>query len=224
MTHLKLILSYALIALFAAACAQNQSAGEQASAGIQYLSPAELAGTETATFAGGCFWCTEAYFERVKGVKEVISGYSGGKEKNPDYRRVSAGQTGHAECVQVHYDPNEITYRELVEIFFATHDPTTLNRQGPDVGKQYRSVVFFHTDDQKRIVEQYVKQLTDTGEFKNPIVTQIVPFETFYPAEEYHQDYYRRNPNDPYVVSVTRPKVKKFEKQFAAKLKPSYIN
>ena len=174
---------------------------------------------ELATFAGGCFWCTEAYFERLKGVQRVIAGYCGGKEPNPTYKQVSRGQTGHAESVQITYDPKQISYADLLKVHFATHDPTTLNRQGNDVGKQYRSVVFYHNAQQKAAAENYIASLAKSGKYKNKIVTQVVPYTQFWPAEAYHQDYYQKNPSDPYVVSVARPKVQKFEKEFSGWLK-----
>lgn len=189
---------------------------------LPVITTADTTGLAKATFAGGCFWCTEAYFERLKGVEAVISGYAGGKERNPTYKQVSAGLSSHAEAVQVYYHPEQITYPELVEVFFATHDPTTLNKQGPDVGKQYRSVVFYRTPKEKAIITQYISKLNASGKYKNKIVTQVVPFTKFWPAEAYHQDYYARNPSDPYVVSVARPKVHKFEKSYKAKLKPAY--
>ncbi len=179
-------------------------------------------GLELATFAGGCFWCTEAVFERVKGVEDVVSGYTGGKEKNPTYKQVSYGMTSHAEAVQVTYDSKIVTYDQLLEIFFATHDPTQLNRQGPDVGEQYRSAVYYHNSKQEEAVRSYVKQLTDSGKFRKPIVTEIESFTGFYLAEDYHQDFYELNPNQSYIVNVTKPKVKKFEKQFKHLLKKKY--
>lgn len=184
---------------------------------------ADTTGLAKATFAGGCFWCTEAYFERVKGVEAVLSGYTGGKEQNPTYEQVSAGNTSHAEAVQVYYDPKQVSYSELVEIFFATHDPTTLNRQGPDWGKQYRSAAYYRDAKEKAIIEKQIAALNASGKYKNKIVTQVVPFRKFWIAEKYHQDYYKLNPNDPYVVQVARPKVRKFEKEYAAKLKPQYL-
>jgi peptide-methionine (S)-S-oxide reductase len=177
---------------------------------------------EIATFAGGCFWCTEAYFERVKGVQRVISGYCGGKEKKPTYQQVSAGQTGHAESVQITFDPQQISYHDLLKIHFATHDPTTLNRQGNDVGKQYRSIVFYHSPQQKAETEKYLADLTKSKKFKDKIVTQVLPYSQFYPAEAYHQDYYAKNPKDPYVVSIAKPKVEKFEKEFKTSIKPAF--
>lgn len=176
---------------------------------------------ETATFGAGCFWCVEAVFDRLAGVEKVVSGYSGGHVKNPSYEQVSSGQTGHAEAVQVTYDPARVTYAELLEVFWGTHDPTTLNRQGADVGPQYRSVVFTHTEEQRALAEQYKQKLDQSGVFPARIVTEIVPARAFYPAENYHQDYYRRNGHQPYCRMVIRPKVEKLKKVFADKLKPN---
>ena len=202
-------------------CAEGNSRQTTTSAPTAEELQAE--GLEVATFAGGCFWCTEAYFERVQGVQRVVSGYTGGPEKNPTYEQVSYGRTGHAEAVQVFYDPKQITYPELVEIFFATHDPTTLNRQGPDIGKQYRSAIYYHNPEQKQQIENYLRKLKQENAFRDPIVTQVEPLRTFYNAEDYHQDYYQLNPNDRYVVGVARPKVLKFEKEYKEKLKPEYL-
>lgn len=174
-----------------------------------------------ATFAGGCFWCTEAIFERVEGVQDVISGYTGGVQKDPTYKQVSYGKTDHAEAVQIYYDPDRVSYAELVEIFFATHDPTTLNRQGPDIGEQYRSAVFYHNKQQQEITEKYIRELTDNKVYSDPIVTEVVAYQIFYPAEDYHQDYYENNPNNPYIVAIAKPKVEKFKKRFKDKLKAS---
>jgi peptide-methionine (S)-S-oxide reductase len=174
---------------------------------------------QTATLGSGCFWCTEAFFLNLKGVESVVSGYSGGKVKNPTYREVCTGLTGHAEVVQVKFNPGIITYSEILEIFWNTHDPTTLNRQGNDEGTQYRSVVFYHNEQQKEIAQQYKDQLTKSGVFKNSIVTEITPFSVFYPAEDYHQNYFALNPNQGYCQYVIRPKVEKFNKQYASKLK-----
>lgn len=176
-------------------------------------------GLSVATFAGGCFWCTEAYFERLKGVEKVVSGYAGGEEQNPTYQQVSYGETGHAEGVQVYYNPEQITYQQLLEVFFATHDPTTLNRQGPDVGKQYRSVVFYQNPEEKEMAEDYISSLSKSEKYSNKIVTEVQPLTKFWEAEEYHQDYYQNNPQDPYVIGVARPKVLKFEKEYKAWLK-----
>lgn len=186
------------------------------------LEPGERDKLAKATFAGGCFWCTEAVFERVEGVKDVVSGYSGGKESDADYQTVSNGETDHAEAVQIFYDPAVVSFKTLLEIFFATHDPTQLNRQGPDVGRQYRSAVFYHDDSQKEETEAYIKELNASGKFDKEIVTQVVPYEAFYKAEDYHQDYYEHHPENPYIIQVTAPKVKKFLKTFPDKLKKQY--
>jgi methionine-S-sulfoxide reductase len=178
-------------------------------------SSADDAVLRTATFGSGCFWCTEAVFQRLKGVKSVESGYSGGQLERPTYEQVSSGVSGHAEVVHVTYDPAEIEFADLLRVFWRTHDPTTLNRQGHDVGTQYRSAIFYHTDEQRKLAEQYKQQLNSSGTFSGPIVTEITPFKTFYPAEKYHQDYYDQNPSQRYCEYVIRPKVEKFQKQFA---------
>lgn len=175
--------------------------------------------TDTATFGTGCFWCTEAIFQQLDGVLKVTSGYSGGAKPNPTYKEVCTGTTGHAEVIQVVYDPAKITFDELLEVFWQTHDPTTLNRQGNDVGTQYRSVVFYHNQEQKEKSEKYKVQLDKSGAFDNPIVTEIAPFDKFYAAENYHQDYYNNNGSQPYCTFVIRPKVEKFQKVFKSKLK-----
>jgi len=174
---------------------------------------------QSATLGSGCFWCTEAFFLKLKGVESVVSGYTGGKVKNPTYREVCTGLTGHAEVVQVKFDPSVISYEEILEVFWNTHDPTTLNKQGADEGTQYRSAVFYHNDEQKKIAEEYKIQLDKSGVYKNRIVTEITPFSVFYPAENYHQNYYALNPNQGYCQYVIRPKVEKFNKQYASKLK-----
>lgn len=175
---------------------------------------------DTATFGTGCFWCTEAIFEQLDGVVKVTSGYSGGQVDNPTYKQVCTGETGHAECVQIQYEPDKISYDELLEVFWQVHDPTTLNRQGADVGTQYRSAIFYHTPEQKEKAEHYKAELDKSGAFKNPIVTEIAPATTFYTAEDYHQEYYENNKNsNPYCAVVIRPKLDKFQKVFASKLK-----
>jgi len=174
---------------------------------------------ETATFGAGCFWCTEAVFQRLKGVESVVSGYSGGHVKNPTYKQVSSGTTGHAEAVQITFDPGKVSYAELLEVFWKTHDPTTMNRQGPDVGTQYRSVIFYKNDEQRKLAETYKGELDQSKAFRAPIVTQIVPFQEFFPAENYHQDYYELNSRQPYCAMIIRPKVEKLEKVFHDKLK-----
>lgn len=176
--------------------------------------------TETATFGTGCFWCTEAIFEQLDGVISVVSGYSGGSTVKPTYKQVTTGETGHAECVQIVYEPSKITFDELLEVFWQTHDPTTLNRQGADVGTQYRSAIFYHTDEQKQKAEKYKAELDKSGAFNDPIVTEITPFKTFYEAENYHQQYFENNENtNPYCKMVIRPKLDKFKKVFKDKLK-----
>lgn len=174
---------------------------------------------ELATFAGGCFWCTEAIFDQVKGVKSVTSGYSGGQVINPSYREVTRGTTGHAEAIQLTYDPEVIAYIELLEIFFKTHDPTTLNRQGADVGTQYRSAIFYHSEGQQKAAEEIIDALNKEGIWNNPIVTEVTEFSNFYPAEAYHQEYFENNPNQGYCRIVIQPKVEKFKKVFEDKLK-----
>ena len=174
---------------------------------------------KVATFGNGCFWCTEAVFKEVKGVESVTSGYTGGRVRNPNYRQVSAGVTGHAEALRIEYDPQVISYEELLEIFWKTHDPTTLNRQGPDVGTQYRSAVFVHDDEQKRLVIEYKRKLDEAGIWDRPIVTTIERAEEFYPAEDYHQDYFELNPNAGYCRAVIVPKLEKFREVFQDKLK-----
>ncbi len=172
-----------------------------------------------ATLAGGCFWCLEAVFERLEGVQQVVSGYTGGHVPRPSYEQVSSGTTGHAEAVQVTFDPAVLSYRELLEIFFAFHDPTTPNRQGPDVGTQYRSAIFPHDADQERTARDVIAALEAARIFPAPIVTAIEPLAEFYPAEGYHQQYYRRNPRQPYCVAVIAPKVATLRERFAARLK-----
>lgn len=178
-------------------------------------------GNEIATFAGGCFWCTEAVFLNIKGVQSVTSGYIGGKSPNPTYKEICTGQTGHAEAIQIVFNPSEVTFGELLELFFATHDPTTLNRQGADVGTQYRSEVFYHNEQQKKLTEDYVQLLLQehTFGFGKSIVTAISPAVTFYPAEDYHQNYYNQNKEQGYCSYVITPKIEKLQSQFKAKLK-----
>lgn len=175
--------------------------------------------TDTATFGQGCFWCAEAIFERVKGVQSVVSGYAGGSVPNPTYEEVCTGKTGHAEVVQIVYNPDIVSYDDLLKIFWKTHDPTTLNRQGADVGEQYRSIILYHNEKQKEKAEYYKNELEKSGAWDNPIVTQIVPFTKFYRAEDYHQNYFENNPNQGYCSFVIAPKVEKFEKVFKDKLK-----
>jgi peptide-methionine (S)-S-oxide reductase len=179
----------------------------------------EKDGKELATLGGGCFWCLEAVYEQLRGVEKVESGYAGGTVSKPTYQQVSTGNTGHAEVVQIVFDPALISYREVLEVFFGTHDPTTRNRQGADVGTQYRSIIFYHSPEQKRVAEELIGELNAAGIWGRSIVTEIVPFEKFHGAEEYHQGYFRGNPGQPYCQGVISPKLAKFRKQFAAKLK-----
>lgn len=174
---------------------------------------------EIATFGGGCFWCMEAIFDGVRGVEKVESGYSGGKVPNPTYKEVCSGLTGHAEVVRIYFNPNTVSYEELLTIFFSVHDPTTLNRQGGDVGEQYRSVIFYHDEQQKKSAEKMIKELTERKIFSDPIVTQVVTEAPFYIAEDYHQNYYENNPSQSYCQLVINPKMKKFREQFKEKLK-----
>jgi peptide-methionine (S)-S-oxide reductase len=176
-------------------------------------------GREQATLAGGCFWCLEAVFLELKGVEKVVSGYSGGVVENPSYREVSTGATGYAEVVQILFTPEEISYNDILNVFFTIHDPTTLNRQGADVGTQYRSAIFYHSDEQKKIAENVVQELDRSNIWKNPIVTEITLFQNFYPAEDYHQDYYMQNSDEPYCRLVIEPKLAKLRKHFIDQLK-----
>ncbi len=174
---------------------------------------------KTATFGSGCFWCTEAIFELVEGVSDVVSGYAAGDTKNPTYKEVTSGTTNHAEVVSITYDPSIVSYLELLEIFWRTHDPTTLNRQGADVGTQYRSIILYHDSEQKRLSEETLKKLDESGAWNSPIVTKIEKLENFYPAEQYHQNYYELNPNNSYCSYVISPKIDKFKKAFSDILK-----
>jgi peptide-methionine (S)-S-oxide reductase len=174
---------------------------------------------QTATLAGGCFWCLEAVYDEIKGVHGVESGYAGGHTANPTYRAVCNGDTGHAEVIQVHFDPNVISYHELLNVFFATHDPTTLNRQGADVGTQYRSAIFYHDDEQKKVAEELIKDLNAQKIWDRPIVTEVTKLDKFYMAEDYHQEYFANNPYQPYCMAVVAPKVSKFRKHFLELLK-----
>lgn len=176
-------------------------------------------GYDTATFGAGCFWCVEAIFQQMKGVISVKSGYSGGETKNPTYKEVCSGETGHAEVCQVVYDPKLVSFKDLLEAFWQTHDPTTLNKQGNDFGTQYRSVIFYHNEEQKQLAEKYKKELDLSGAFSKPIITQIEPFTVFYPAEDYHQNYYNLNSEQGYCSYIIKPKLDKFKKAFHDKLK-----
>ena len=174
---------------------------------------------QTATLAGGCFWCLEAVYDEIKGVQGVESGYAGGHVDNPTYRAVCNGDTGHAEVVQVHFDPNLVSYRDLLNVFFAIHDPTTLNRQGADTGTQYRSAIFYHDDEQKKVAEELIKELDAQKIWDRPLVTEVTKLDKFYMAEDYHQEYFANNPYQPYCMAVVSPKVSKFRKHFIEMLK-----
>lgn len=173
---------------------------------------------ELATLGAGCFWCVEAVYQQLKGVLSVVSGYSGGHVENPTYKEVCTGKTSHAEVCQIKFDPEQISFEELLKVYFEIHDPTTLNRQGNDVGTQYRSVIFYHSEEQKMIAERLKNDLNVSEKWKNPIVTEITPYSKFYPAEDYHQNYYRLNPDQGYCRLVIKPKLDKFEKVFKLKL------
>lgn len=178
-----------------------------------------MAELQTATLAAGCFWCVEAVFDDLKGVEDVVSGYSGGHKANPTYQEVCSEATGHAEVVQIKFDPEELSFHDLLEVYFTVHDPTQLNRQGNDIGTSYRSAIFYHDDDQLRVAEQVIAEITAEAIYDKPIVTQLRPFEKFWPAEDYHQEYFANNPNQPYCAAVVAPKVAKFRKKFVDRLK-----
>lgn len=221
-------LLFIVMALSVSACQAQAptgvSAGQQRTGGTQELAqsglPKKYSHLGKAYFAGGCFWCIEAVFERVRGVEAVYSGYSGGQLPNPTYQEVGQGGTGHAESVVVFYDTTVLSYQQLLVFFFASHDPTTLNRQGPDVGAEYRSAIFYLNDSQQQTAQAYIRQLNGSGKFLSPIVTELSEAGPFYLAEDYHQDYYPQHPENPYVQRITRPKVEKFEQEFASWLKP----
>lgn len=221
-------ISFLTLLLFTSVSCQSKTKNNKQEMGqkeqkeiLKQMAPSneELQKYETAYFASGCFWCVEAIFESVKGVKEVYSGYSGGKKKNPTYEQVGYGRTDHAEAVEVYYDPNVISFMQLVQVFFGSHDPTTLNRQGPDRGAQYRSIAFYKDEAQKKIIEDYIAKLEAANVFGEPIVTQVKPFEKFYMAEEYHQDYEKKHPNNPYIQQVSIPRLNRFKAKFESYLK-----
>ena len=207
------------ILVFTAISCQSKTKSHQKIETIAEVTPGELQKYETAYFASGCFWCVEAVFESVKGVKEVVSGYSGGKEKNPTYEDVGYGRTTHAEAVEVYYDPTVISFETLVKVFFGSHDPTTLNRQGPDKGAQYRSIAFYKNDSEKKIINDYISQLQKEKIYSAPIVTEVKPFSIFYDAEDNHQDYEKNNPNNSYIRNVSVPRLKRFQAKFPELLK-----
>lgn len=213
--HKMVAISIIFIALMQLSCAQNNHELKP----ILQDNMVNVNKPDTATFGAGCFWCVEAVFQQLKGVHSVVSGYSGGHTKNPGYKEVCTGTTGHAEVCQISYDPSLISYTELLEVFWKTHDPTTLNRQGADIGTQYRSVIFYHNAEQKVLAEEMKSRLDAAGIWKDPLVTEIVPYTEFFKAEDYHQEYYFENTSQPYCSAVITPKLEKFRKVFADKLK-----
>jgi peptide-methionine (S)-S-oxide reductase len=225
-TYLHLFIPLLFVGLFGLTGCQQQSSGtaeastDTSPATLPTLKPGEA----IATFAAGCFWCTEAEFESLRGVREVVSGYAGGDLDKPTYEQVGSGQTGHAESIQVYYDPKVIPFDTLVKGFFIGHDASSLNRQGPDVGTQYRSIAFYRTPEEKASIEAAIKREDASGHYSRPVVTQVLPFKEFFPAEVYHQGYYYTHPNEMYVSSVSRPKVEKFRERMASWLKPDVKN
>ncbi|HVK47185.1 MAG TPA: peptide-methionine (S)-S-oxide reductase MsrA [Pseudobacter sp.] len=220
---MKLMFTQALVSISLLSCALKESPQKNMSNDLMANSlTSSSSGSrkiDTATLGTGCFWCTEAVFQQLKGVLKVTSGYSGGAEVNPTYKDVSTGTTGHAEVIQIVFDPAEISFDDLLEVFWQTHDPTTLNRQGNDVGPQYRSAIFYHDAEQKAKAEKYKKELNESGAWDKPVVTEISPYTAFYKAEDYHQDYYNNNGSQPYCYYVIRPKLEKFQKVFKSKLR-----
>ncbi len=219
------IMMMGVVLLMGTSCQSNQKKNNTANitehqSEMTVASPQDLSTYETAYFASGCFWCVEAIFESVKGVKEVISGYAGGTEVDPTYEQVGRGLSHHAEAVEVYYDPNEISFTALVQVFFGSHDPTTLNRQGPDRGTQYRSIAFYKNDNEKKIIEAYMKELINKNVYNGaPITTEVTPFTKFYDAEDYHQDYERKHPDNSYITNVSIPRLNRFKKNFPEFLK-----
>ncbi len=218
-TRVSLITLILFCGMVAFSCAQSEKKKKSTAKNAVAESNESLANTEVAIFGTGCFWCTEAVFETLQGVKKAESGYAGGYIDNPSYEQVSAGNTGHAECDRIYFDPKIITYKEMLEAFFRSHDPTSLNRQGNDVGTQYRSVIFYTTPEQKAMAEATISELNKSGAYANPIVTEVVKAPIFYVAEEYHQNYFANNPDQSYCAYVIAPKLDKFKKVFKNKLK-----
>ncbi len=209
-----------LLGIFACmGCNQAQNPGTKKINSTKQKEAAMNSNLEVATLGGGCYWCLEAVFQRLEGVEKVESGFSGGQVKNPSYKEVCTGTTGHAEVIHITFDPKKVAFAEILKVFFTMHDPTTLNRQGNDVGTQYRSAVFFHNDEQKKTAEEIIAELNKAHAYDSPIVTEVTKFDTFYKAEDYHQDYYNNNKNQPYCAYVIQPKIEKFEKVFKDHLK-----
>jgi len=218
MKKIKTIIFFSLISLTFSSCAQTDKKNNSKTIDMKENITTEP-GKAIATFGAGCFWCVEAVFQQLEGVEKVVSGYSGGKIKNPTYKEVCSGLTGHAEVIQITYDTTKVNYETLLEAFWSSHDPTTMNRQGADVGSQYRSVIFYHDDQQKKLAEEYKAKLNASGAFEKPVVTEISSFESFYKAEDSHQNYYNQNKDAPYCSYVITPKLEKFKKVFEGKLK-----
>lgn len=219
----KIVYFTLMLVLVLAACANtNPEATDTKKDKVVNLNQDRLDGLTKAYFASGCFWCVEAIFESVEGVEEVVSGYAGGEEVNPTYQQVSAGMTSHAEAVEVFYDPTKITFETLVKVFFGSHDPTTLNQQGPDKGAQYRSIAFYTSVNEKEIIENYIDKLKADNVFDGPITTEVKPLDTFYDAEDYHQNYEVNNPSNPYVQGVSIPRLKRFQSKFPELLKKNH--
>jgi peptide-methionine (S)-S-oxide reductase len=214
-TPLTLVLAATAFFLISSGCGHAQTPPKKEKA----VNTKSKANEAVVTLAGGCFWCTEAVYEHMKGVNDVVSGYIGGTMVNPDYKTVCTGTTGHAEAVEIYYDPTVVTYDEILEVFFKTHDPTTLNQQGADAGTQYRSAIFYHDEAEKQAAEAYIAKLNKSDEYRVPVVTTLEPAAEFYPAEEYHQDYYRKNPNAGYCQAVVKNKLRKFQRTFGDKVK-----
>lgn len=207
-----------LVTLFTVSCNSNNKENKN-TANLTSTTTQDLSKYETAYFASGCFWCVEAIFESVEGVKEAVSGYSGGKEKNPSYEDVGYGRTSHTEAVKVYYDPKIISYKTLVKVYFGSHDPTTVNGQGPDMGKQYRSVAFYKNNEEKKIIEDYMARLINEKVYAKPLATEVTKFSVFYDAEDYHQDYEKNNPNNSYIRAVSVPRLKRFQEKYPELLK-----
>ena len=220
MKKTSLILSTAIIcSVLALGCSNKENIQEKTGYTTKAEKPVNLDGLSKAYFASGCFWCVEAIFESVRGVEEAVSGYAGGSEANPTYRQVSVGATGHTETVEVYYDPDVVSYKTLVEVYYGSHNPTTVDGQHPDYGRQYRSAIFYQNDQEKKIAENFKASLEASGEYDVPIATEIAPFEKFWIAEEYHQDYERLNPNQPYIKNVSVPRLRRFQEKFPELLK-----
>ncbi len=214
-----------LLSLLVTTCGIDKERATETSALVFETKHAvQLEGLSKAYFASGCFWCVESIFESVRGVEEAISGYAGGKESNPTYRQVSYGRTSHTEAVEVYYDPKVVNYKTLVTVYYGSHDPTTVDGQHPDYGRQYRSMIFFQNEEEQKIAEDFKAKLESSGQYDEPIATEIVPYDKFWMAEEYHQDYERRNPNQPYVRNVSIPRLRQFQKRFPELLKKNLIH